>query len=124
MYPDKTDTTRYPASSPQYWYHDGATIRLFPTPNTGYALTLRYYKIPTELTADADVPTIPSQHGELLVSGASYRILQVKDNYDQAGIHQNKYDELLAKLVVRDAQPQIGQVHIMPTNTHSVTRSF
>jgi hypothetical protein len=106
--PDEDDTTEHPAGTPQYWYFYAETIRVFPVPSTAYTLLLRYYKKPTSLSADTDVPSIPSNFEELLVVGAGYRVLQVKDNYDQAGILQNKYDEILQKLVMQTAQNQIG----------------
>lgn len=107
-YPDPTDVTAHPANTPQYWYKIDETIRLFPVPNNAYTLTLKYYKKPTILSSDAAVPEIPSQFEELLVVGAAYRVLQVKDNYDQATILENKYDELLQKMVVKFSQPQVG----------------
>jgi hypothetical protein len=124
QYPDSFDVTAHPANYPMYWTIYGQTIRLFPVPAGAYTLTLKYYKKPTELSADADVPEIPSQFGELLVSGAAYRVLQVKDNYDQAGIHKNRYNQMLQQLVVRYSQPQTGQVFIMPTNTFPRVGNF
>lgn len=106
--PDPDDTTINPAGPPAYWYYYAETIRVYPKPDAAYTVTLRYYKKPTLLTADADIPELPSEFEELLVAGAGYRILQVKDNYDQAAILQNKYDEILQKLVVRFSQPQVG----------------
>lgn len=116
MYPDEDDPTAHPKGQPLYWYYYANTIRLFPAPDVAYTLTLRYYKRPTLLTADAQVPEVPSEFEELLVSGASYRVLQVKDQYDQAGIHQNKYDEILQKLVVRYSQHQVGRLTLMRIN--------
>lgn len=116
-YPDPDDTTLHPtSSSPDYWYFYGNTIRVFPAPKTAYALTLRYYKKPTALDDDADVPDVPAQYEEILVMGASYRVLQVKDNYDQAAILQNKYDEILDKLVARSVQPQVGRPIVITTS--------
>jgi hypothetical protein len=115
-YPDADDTTRNPSGQPLYWYKYGNTVKLFPSPAGAYTLILRYYKKPTALSADGDVPEIPSEFEELLVVGAGYRILQVKDNYDQAGILENKYNELLQKLVVRYSQDQTGTVKRMPIN--------
>lgn len=106
--PDPDDTTAHPASVPDSWYNYAETIRVSPVPNDAYTVTLRYYKKPTLLSADADVPDLPSEFEELLVVGAAYRVLQVKDNYDQAAIFENKYNELLAKLVVKYSLPQVG----------------
>ena len=114
--PDPTDTTINPSNIPQYAYKYGTTIRVFPAPAGAYTATLRYLKKPTLLSAAADVPEIPSEFEELLIVGAAYRVMQVKDNYDKAAILQNKYDELLQKLVVRYSQAQIGQPTRMRIN--------
>lgn len=116
LWPDADDTAAYPASIPTDWTMYGMTPRVHPVPNIGYTVTLRYYKKPTLLSADADVPSLPSEFEELLVMGAAYRVMQVKDNYDQAGIFQNKYDELLDKLVVRYSQAQVGTPTLMRIN--------
>lgn len=119
--PDQDDQA---ANTPQYWYKYGDTIRIYPKPAAAYTVTLRYYKKPTELSADSDVPEIPSEFKELIVVGAAYRIMQIKDNYDQAGILQNKYDEILQKMVVRYTQVQTGQPFIMPVNVVTTTGNF
>lgn len=118
MYPDLDDTTRNTAGQPLYWYKYGNTIKLFPSPAAAYTLSLRYYKKPTALSDTTDVPEIPSEFEELLVAGAAYRVLQVKDNYDQAAIHENKYQELLQKLVVRYSSDQTGSPKVLPINRY------
>lgn len=108
LYPDADDTDAHSSGVPSCWYKFGETIKVFPVPDAAYTVTLRYFKKPTLLDADADIPEVPSEFEELLVVGAAYRVLQVKDNYDQAAILQNKYDELLQKLVVKSSQAQVG----------------
>lgn len=122
--PDPDDETANPRGAPQYWYFYAETIRVYPEPDAAYTLTLRYYKKPTLLSADADVPDLPSEFEELLVVGAAYRVLQVKDNYDQAGILQNKYDEILQKLVVKYSQPQVGKPTIMRINRRALGKAY
>lgn len=114
--PDPDDENANSRGAPSYWYNYANTIRVFPEPDAAYTLTVRYYKKPTILADNPDVPEIPSEFEELLVSGASYRVLQVKDNYDQAGIHENKYQELLQKLVAKYSQKQVGSPTIMRIN--------
>lgn len=116
IYPDPDDTTRHPANVPDKWYLYGSTIKTYPVPDAAYTLSLRYYKKPTEMDADDDVPEIPSEFREILVVGAAYRVMQVKDNYDQAAILQNKYDEILQKLVYKYSQFQTGRPTIMRIN--------
>lgn len=119
QYPDPTDG-RYGQGQPRFWYNFADTINVFQLPNTTYTATMRYYKKPVLLASDADIPDLPSNFEEILVVGAAYRVLQVKDNYDQAAILQNKYDELLAKLVYRSSQPQVGTPIIMRSNRYAV----
>lgn len=108
---------------PTSWYIFENTINLYPIPTSADTITLRYYKKPTELSADADVPEIPSEFNELLVVGAAYRVMQVKDNYDQAGVLQNKYDEILDKLVIKYSQSQVGQPTIMRINRNANSKT-
>lgn len=123
IYPDPDDTTKNPANVPDKWYYYAETIRVYPVPNSAYTVTLRYYKKPTLLSADADVPDLPSEFEEILVVGAAYRVLQVKDNYDQAGVLENKYSELLDKLVVKYSVHQVGTATRMRINRYAVGKS-
>jgi hypothetical protein len=111
------------ADSPICWYYFEETINVYPAPTSAYDLTLRYYKKPTELTADENVPEVPSEFEEILVVGAAYRVMQVKDNYDQAGILQNKYDEILDKLVQRYSQAQVGKPTVMRINRYATSKT-
>lgn len=120
LYPDPDDTTRHPANVPNDWYFYAGIIRVFPVPNSAYTVTLRYYKKPTILVDSVDVPEIPSEFEELLVVGAAYRIMQIKDNYDQAGILENKYGELLQKLAVKYSVLQVGKPTVMRINRHAM----
>lgn len=122
LYANPGDTTVHPSNVPTYWYMFDNTINLFPAPNAVYNVRLKYYKKPTELVDDADVPEIPSEFQELLVTGAAYRVLQVKDNYDQASILQNRYDEILQKLVKKYSQIQTGTASRMRINRYAVRK--
>lgn len=124
LHPDYEDSSVYPAGEPQEAYKYAQTIKVFPEPDAAYTLTLRYYKRPTLLSSDADVPSLPSEFEELLVVGAAYRVLQVKDNYDQAGILENKYKELLDKLVVKYSRNQTGQPTLFRINRNVMAKRF
>lgn len=125
FYPDWSDTTAYPPAIPHSWFYFAKTVRVHPAPAIADTVTLYFYKKPTVLSADADVPEIPSEFQELLVVGAAYKVMQVKDNYDQAGILENKYGELLQKLVVKFSQAQVGTPTIMRSNrTHVGKTSY
>lgn len=121
--PDPDDTDDNPANVPDRWYFWDDTIRVFPVPNDDYTVSLKYFKKPTEITSDDAVPEIPSEFREILVVGAAYRVMQVKDNYDQAGILQNKYDEILQKLVMKYSRPQVGSPIKMRINKYNVGKT-
>lgn len=123
LYPDWSDTTAYPPNTPTDWFYFAETARVHPAPNADDTVTLYYYKKPTILSADADVPEVPSEFQELLVVGAAYRVMQVKDNYDQAGILENKYAELLQKLVTKYSQAQVGTPTIMRSNYNGISKT-
>lgn len=120
LYPDPDDTTVNPNGVPDKWYYYAETIKVYPVPDSAYTVSLQYYKKPTLLSSDSDVPDLPSEFEELLVMGAAYRVLQVKDNYDQAAILQNKYDEILQKLVVKYSQAQVGSPTRMRINRYAL----
>ena len=122
LYPDPTDVLAHTPGLPIYWYFYNDTIRLFPAPDNAYIVSLQYNKKPTELTVDGDIPEVPSEFREALVMGAAYRVLQVKDNYDQASVLQNKYDEILQKMVVRYSQAQVGVATQIRINRRHVGR--
>lgn len=122
-YPDPDDTTVNPSGTPTRWYYFADTIKTFPVPDQAYTLSLRYQKKPTIITSDDAVPELPSEFEELLVVGAAYRVLQVKDNYDQAAILQNKFDEILQKLVVKYSRRQVGTPSIMRINRNALGKT-
>jgi hypothetical protein len=103
-----TSATSSTSNAPQFWYMYGRTPTLYPVLSSSVTVNFRYYKMPTQLSNDSDVPALPYSFQELLVLGAAYRVMQVKDNYDIAGILQNKCDEILQKLVNMTAVNQVG----------------
>lgn len=115
-FPDAEDTNIHPSGEPQYWYTYGDAIKVYPAPSTVYTVSLRYMKSPTALSGVDDIPEVPSEFEEILVVGAAYRVMQVKDYYDQAAILQNKYDEILQKMVKKYSRGQIGRPTLMRIN--------
>jgi hypothetical protein len=116
IFPDPTDTTLYQANTPLYWYRFGNTIKVFPTPDKAYTVTLEYLKSPTELSSAADVPDLPQEFREYLVLGAAGRAMEEKDNYDQAAYLLNRASTIGAKLVARYGRRQSGQPTVMRIN--------
>jgi hypothetical protein len=53
--------------APLWWYFENNTLRVYPV-STG-TLTVRYWKVPVELVADADEPVIPNRFRRYIVEG-------------------------------------------------------
>jgi len=108
-YLDEVSTSLTSGSAPVFWYMYANTINIYPTPTTVMTVKLRYYKMPTLLVSDSDVPELPDSFKEILVLGAAARVLQVKDNYDQAAILKRDYARQLMMLVKQTAIKQTGK---------------
>lgn len=115
-YPDSNDTTLYAETIPRFWTLYGDTIKVFPAPDAAYTVTLRYLGRPTELSSPSQVPDLPSDFEEYYVLAASARVLEDKDNYDQATILFSRAEDLAAKIVPRYARRQTGRPMRMRLN--------
>jgi len=121
--PDQDDTTINPKNVPEYWYIFAGTPRVFPAPNIAHTVTLRYEKSPTELSDPTDVPDVPQVFREYLVLAAAGRVMETKDNYDQAAYLLSRADTIARKLCAKLSRKQTGQPRIMPINrvSHNAT---
>lgn len=66
-----------------------------------YKLTIFYIKKPTTLKNGLDIPEIPEEFSELLVLGAFKRIQERNEDYDQAAVTGQQYNDLLDMMVAR-----------------------
>ena len=71
------------AGNPEFFYIDNNTIRVYPL-NTTATLSVRYYKVPDDLSSDSDEPLIPSRFQDLIVDGVVYRALKDTDEFASA----------------------------------------
>jgi hypothetical protein len=69
------------SGTPQYAYIDNGVIRTYPV---GGSLSVRYYKVTTDLTLPADTPAAPSRFHRLIVDLAVERSLRDVGNLDGA----------------------------------------
>ena len=94
--------------TPIYYYVTaGSAVTVYPV--TVISLTVRYYKIPTELSADTDVPTVPSRFRPLIVDKAAALAYREDDKQDLSVAAETKLEENLAKMraALCQAQPYI-----------------
>ncbi len=74
---------------------------VFPTPGetsgtgTEEGLKLRYYRAPTTLKAEADIPTVNAEYLHILVDYALWRAFGAEDDSEQAQFHEGVYKRTL-----------------------------
>lgn len=88
-------------SQPVYWTEYGDQLYFNCPANLAYILKQYYQKLPTELSADSDVPELPQNFREAIVLGASYRCEEERDNYDIAAVLQNRFNDRVSDLIMR-----------------------
>jgi hypothetical protein len=57
---------------------------------------------------DTDVPNLPQNFREAIVLGASYRCEEERDNYDIAGILQNRFNDRVSDLIMQFANDTLA----------------
>lgn len=80
------------ASIPERYYLKAGKIGFWPLPNDAYTVTVDYYKVPTELSADADEPIIPVGYREALVQYALAKEHDFNTDPDLAQKAMNEYE--------------------------------
>lgn len=58
--------------TPEVWYLDGSQLKVWPASTTD-TISVRYVKVPVDLSADGDEPLLPERFHYLLVEGACQR---------------------------------------------------
>lgn len=74
-------------------------LRLFPTPDAIYSLTIDYQRAAPQLTADTDEPPYPPDFDEALLSWVLVRYYRKLDDTDQVGFWQQTLSGELAGLL-------------------------
>lgn len=87
--------------TPSQWIPFEGSIITYPIASSAITLTMRYYKVPTEMTATTDVPEIPQEFQEVLVLGMYKRALEYNDSFDQAAYITVKMDKLIDDMARR-----------------------
>lgn len=80
---------------PTKWYVKSGNIGLHPVPGDTYSIAIDYYKLPTELSADSDVPIIPIAYREALVQYALSLEHDFNTDPDLAQKAMNRYEQIV-----------------------------
>lgn len=76
-----------------------------------YDINLFYLAKPKVLVKPSDKPVIPYEFGEALVLGALARCERRRDNFDFAGIYENKQDEIITNMKLRYCPRQMANAN-------------
>ncbi len=91
------ETQPLASGQPHQYVIDGTNLKLWPTPDAGYTVNLRYYRLPETLVNANDVPETPPEYWDLLVSYALWHCFERENDYQAAQYHKQRFDEDLAK---------------------------
>lgn len=97
----------------QYWTY-WTSIEFAMLSDQAVTVKLDYVKYVPQMTADADVPTIPQAYEELLMIGAKMRVYEQKEDFDYAGQFTNRYADLLEAFVTRYSTRQVDNQVVIP----------
>jgi hypothetical protein len=102
-------------STPEYWTREGEQIKIWPTPDGIYTLTIDYIKRPTDLANDTDVPLIPVNYRDILIWGAIMELtFRERDTYTYQLAeqqYQGRLNEMMAEygLSQRQTASEVGR---------------
>lgn len=74
------------------------TLRIWPTPDAVYTLTVDGLITGTDLSADGDVPAFPEDYHDVLIFGAEADELEKMEKYDLAAKKEAAYEKRMREL--------------------------
>jgi hypothetical protein len=78
--------------NPDSWYLDDETTLTVHPPDTSVSLSVRYARVPSELSDDDDEPVVPSRFQYLIVDGAVIKAYKDSDNFLAASALRAEYE--------------------------------
>lgn len=95
---DEVDTLPSTRGRPNIYTSDGTHLLVYPTPDGAYTLSLRYWRLPSDMSADTDLPEIPVQYHALLVSYAMWKAYLRENDYTAANVWATEWQGALLKM--------------------------
>lgn len=78
------DPDKATVAAPMYYWLDGlSTLRVWPL-NTTDTISIRYYKVPADLSANGDLPLVPTRYQDAILQFALAKAHRAKNNEEQA----------------------------------------
>lgn len=109
---DELDNSRAAVAKPTQFALYGNSLQVYPTPNGVYALSMRYLADTINLVADADVPAMPDDWVDVLVSYALSRAYRSEDDAQQSAFYWNEFVRDFRDLRADLQQPRDGVARV------------
>lgn len=98
--------------TPGYYYTVGRSstnqmnIKLYPVPDQVYTVEYDYYKVPTDMGDDADVPVIPNAYQDLLIDYVLWKSYQHERDLATAAAYRDQFMQGLREMASDYGQPE------------------
>lgn len=101
-YPNPSEAT---AARPSTWTEYGTSMWFNCPSDATYDFNRRYYRTPTELTGNSDVPDLPAAFREALELYCLYRAEKYRGNHDVAATYLQDFEDELEAVSQRYSGP-------------------
>ena len=71
---------------------------ILPTPDATFPIYLKYYKIPTILSADTDEPPFPDNYHELVIYFALKKYWEISDDFGKASYYDREFENMIDQM--------------------------
>lgn len=114
-----------PTGDPTAYFIDGTHIYLYPSPNKAARLELTYYLLPTDMTANGNLPSINSRYRHYLIYLAYYwgMIFLEKEDPNKVLMWERRKTETIKQVrkIVNRVENRNEYITIPPTGTERAT---
>lgn len=86
------------SGTPSAYVPSGGDLVLYPTPDGAYAFTLRYWRLPKDMSADSDEPETPAQYHALLPAYAMQKAYARENDYAASNFWKGEWEAGLLKM--------------------------
>lgn len=90
------DPTLNDTGAPTNWYLEDTVLKTWPT--TSVSLSVRYLKVPADMSSGSDEPLIPNRYRLLIVDGAMLEAYKDADAFDADGALREDYEQALRRM--------------------------
>jgi hypothetical protein len=97
------DPSLYDNAMPYAWTEFSDQIYFNRPVDKAYTFIQRYYRTPTDMSSDSDVPDVPEEFRELLELWADYRGEKYRGNHDVAATYLQEFEDELENMVIKYA---------------------